>query len=497
MDMKTALNRLVIILLIAGSGSFLLAGCDAFSSDKNDEKGIVTLTGQVLNFESNNPVEAAFIRILPYDLLFEADAEGRYELDIDIDSTMDLQIMASKDGFSNASVTVLALAGRVIEVPTLRLVQQVGEEAESGKASNILLLTQSATSIGVRESGSEEVATIEFQLADSLGRPVILAQSAFVNFSFGVTPGGGEFLSPTEASTDNNGVVSVNLSSGTKAGVVQIIAETTVDGRAIRSIPVAVSIHGGLPDQEHFSIGPTRFNFPGLLQFGLINPVSVIVGDKYSNPVRLGTSVYFSSTHGVIEGSIQTDESGGGVVDLISANPLPDDGIALITARTADDAQTDVSGSTPVVFSGVPQITVSPGVALLNQTYSLTVVDQNGNPLAEGTSIIVIVDGRAVKGVGSTDVRLADTAFLGGVLYEHVLRGPGITEFTFRAVEDIPPSSTVVPTVEAITIKVAGPNGSLEIVLGPSGVPARTSDGTDLEVLPDGSLIARTPVSQL
>ena len=495
--MKTALYRLVISLFVAGTGSLLMAGCDAFSSDENDEKGIVTLTGQVLNSETNNPVESAFIRVLPFDLLFEADSEGRYDLAVEIDSTMDLKVMASKDGFSDASVTILALAGRVIVVPTLRLVQQVGEEPESGNASNILLLKQSAASIGVRESGSKEVATIEFQLADSVGRPVILDKSAFVRFSFGVQPGGGEFLAPTEASTDNNGVVIVNLSSGTKAGIVQIIAETTVDGRTIRSLPVAVTIHGGLPDQEHFTIGPTRYNFPGLLSFGLINPINIIVGDKYSNPVRIGTSVYFSSTHGVIEGSSVTDESGGGTVDLISANPLPSDGIALITARTADDAQAEVSGSTPVVFSGVPYITLSPAIALLNQTYTLTVVDQNGNPLAEGTSIIVIVEGRAVKGVGSIDILLGDTAFLGGVLYEHVLRGPGITEFTFRAIEDIPPLSTVVPAIEAITIKVAGPNGNLEIVLGPGGVPARSSDGVDLEVQPDGSLTARTSFNQL
>src|SRR5690606_34526798 len=108
--------------------------------------------------------------------------------------------------------------------------------------------------------GAEEVASITFQLADSLGRPVVQTNGAEVMFSFGERPNGGEFLEPTRARTDNNGRVPVNLSSGLKAGVVQIVAEANVDGRMVRSLPVSIAIHGGLPDQEHFSLGPARFN---------------------------------------------------------------------------------------------------------------------------------------------------------------------------------------------------------------------------------------------
>ncbi len=102
----------------------------------------------------------------------------------------------------------------------------------------------------------------------------------------------------------------MNLSAGTTAGVVQVVAEATLDGRTIRSLPVSVAIHGGLPDQPHFSVGPEKFNFPGLTRYGLIDEVSVIVGDKYANPVRPGTAVYFTSSHGVIEGSVLTNGTG-------------------------------------------------------------------------------------------------------------------------------------------------------------------------------------------
>ncbi|GIV59995.1 MAG: hypothetical protein KatS3mg043_1084 [Rhodothermaceae bacterium] len=474
--MKYFFLRLLPVVLLVG----FFAGCDAFN---NDSGGIVTLSGQVLDAETNNPVSGAFVTIKPQNLLVETDSLGRYAVEIEIDSTMSLQVVAAKNGFNQASVTVQVLPDRLVEVPTLRITRIVDEEPVSGLASNILLLAQSTTSIGVKESGSEEVAKITFQVADSLGRPVILDKQARVRFTLGVRPGGGEFIFPESAPTDNNGQVTVNLSSGTKAGVVQIVAETEVEGRTIRSLPVSVSIHGGLPDQGHFSIGPARFNFPGLNTFGLTNAISVIVGDKYSNPVKPGTAVYFSTTHGIIEGSTQTDAQGRGSVSLISANPLPADGVAVITATTADENQNQVIGQTPVVFSGIPVVTVHPDTAALNQTYSLTVTDQNGNPLAQGTVISVRVEGTKVKGVGHTGVTLDDTKFVGGMAYENVERGVGITEFTFRAVEDRTLDEDGTPTVEAITIRVSGPNGALEIVLTASGEAQTRTEGATVERL--------------
>lgn len=468
------------IALLTAILLLVFLGCDLEGDD--DTGGVVTLTGQVLDAQTNNPVANAFVRVLPFDLLFETDEEGRYNFDVEIDSTMEIRVSATKDGYGTQATDVLALAGREINVPTLRIARTTGEEQTSGQPSNILLLNQSAQSIGVKESGSEEVASVTFQLADSLGRPVILDNAADVRFSLGVQPGGGEFIHPTSARTDNNGQVTVNLSSGTRAGVVQIVAEADVPSGTIRSRPVSVAIHGGLPDQTHFSLGPDRFNFPGLRRYGLENDVSVIVGDKYGNPVRPGTAVYFTTDHGVIEGSVLTNDQGRGTVQLISANPLPADGIALITATTADENEVEVSSQTAVVMSGVPIVTVSPTTATLGQTYQLTVEDQNGNPLAGGTSISVRVEGTKVKAVGNTNLQLDDTAFIGGLTYDHVARGPGITQFTFRAVEDLEIDEDGTPTVETITILVSGPNGSIEIVLGEGAMKTRAVGDGDVRV---------------
>lgn len=473
----------------------ILVGCD--STGEEDTAGVVTLTGRVLNIETNNPVPNAFIRVLPFDLLYEADAEGLYSISVEIDSTMELQLTASSNGFTSDGATVLALAGRVIDVPTLRLRQVSESDPVSGSVSNLLLLSQSDQSIGVKESGSKEVTQIVFQAADSLGRPIVLDHSIPVRFSFGAQPGGGEFLSPSEGRTDNNGQVSVNLSSGTRAGVVQIIAETTVDGRIVRSKPVAVSIHGGLPDQAHFSLGPERFNFPGLLAYGIQNEISVIVGDKYGNPARPGTSVYFTTDHGVIEGSTTTSNTGQGSATLLSANPIPEDGIAVITATTADENNQNVTARIPVVFSGTPIVSVTPNHAQLGQTYRLLVRDRNGNPLVAGTTINVRAEGTKVKAVGNTNVLLGETAFAdlngdGDFLdYDDVLRGAGITEFTFRAVDDLRIDEEGEPTLETITISVSGENGSLEIVLTPQGDAFSPTRRAVVESLETGTTTVR------
>ena len=466
-------------------------GCDAFSPEE-DTGGVVNLTGTVLNQETNNPVDGAFVRILPHDLLFEVDVDGTFDISVDIDSTMDLQVVAGSDGFSSANVTVLALAGRTIQVPTLRLQQVVASEPESGRAHSILLLQQSATVIGVREGGSEEVASMTFQVVDSIGRPVVLDNSILVNFRFGVQPNGGESLAPASAATDNNGVAVVTMSSGTRAGVTQVVAETAVSGKTVRSQPVAISIHGGLPDQTHFSVGPAKFNFPGLNTYGVSNSIAIISGDQYANPVRTGTAVYFTSTHGVVVGSVQTDADGRGAVSLISANPLPADGIGVVTATTANKDNQVVQGQTPVIFSGVPVVTISPTSVAVGTTYNYTVTDQNGNPLVQGTSITAEVQGTAVMAVGNTSLQLPDSGFNGGMGYEHVIRGSGITSFVMRAVENIDPNASNPPTpvVEAVTISVAGPNGRLEIVLGGAGKQGMVSTSRDAIVthLPDGAV---------
>ncbi|MDX1741585.1 MAG: carboxypeptidase-like regulatory domain-containing protein, partial [Rhodothermales bacterium] len=167
----------VLVVLLTGLFS---AGCDLFGGD--DESGTVTLIGRVLD-QNNDPIAGATITVLPMDeLLGETGPEGDYTFDVNVDSTMDLVVVGRKTGFTQAQVNVAdAAAGNVVNVPIIRLTQVEEVSESSGYGANILLLSQDTQSIGVRESGSDEVATLRFQVTDSLGKPVTIDRKVTVN----------------------------------------------------------------------------------------------------------------------------------------------------------------------------------------------------------------------------------------------------------------------------------------------------------------------------
>ncbi|MEM6337497.1 MAG: hypothetical protein AAF752_13085, partial [Bacteroidota bacterium] len=407
------MKRLSSLGLMLGLLTLLVAGCDS-ADDGVPQEGSVRIFGQVVNAETQEPVSEALIRLEPIGRVFTADTEGRYDFSIDVDSTTTIEVIASKEGFDSDRTTITAVAEREIEVPAFRLTRIAVDGPVSGRATSILLSQQTATTIGIRESGSAETASLTFVMADSLGRPVTLENKAVMRFSLATTPGGGEYIFPESTETNNAGEAIVNLTSGLRAGVIQIVAEADVDGETIRSKPVSMTIHGGLPDQTHFTIAPSTFNFPGNIVYGLTAEISVIVGDEYSNPVRPGTAVYFNTSHGVIEGAVETGAAGGGSVRLISANPLPGSGeVAVVRASTSDKNENEVVGYTAVVMSGPTTIQVTPGFAALGQTYQVRLADPFGNPLTEGTTLSVTAEGTKVKAVGNSDVTLGETIIRG------------------------------------------------------------------------------------
>ena len=482
--MRYFISALLTICIIAGS-----AGCDVFKGD--DTSGPVTLTGLVINSVTSDPVAEAFVRVLPMDELGETDSDGRYRIEIDVDSTTTVSLTASKSGFTNATTTVLAVADRTIDVSAIRLEPDGTDPTDpgnedSGKASNLLLLNQSASSIGIRESGSQEVAELVFQAADSLGRPISLDNQIRVSFSFGVDPGGGAFISPESAMTNENGEVRTNISSGTVAGVVQIVASATVEGRTILSKPVAISIHGGLPHRDHFGVATDKLNVPRAWDiWGLTANITAFVGDQFGNPVRPGTSVSFTTSAGIIGGSATTSDDGRGSVQLLSGPPPPihpefGAGYVTVTGSTADLNQTEITDEALVLFSGTSRIEVAPGQGPIEigKAFDFYVYDQNQNPLGDGTNITVTASGTNVRSFGNTNSVLTDYLF-----GDHNFPGNtyGITRFSFgvQQGEDVDDLGNLIPAeIEAVTIKITSPNGNLErVVLQDGSVRKRDEAG--------------------
>lgn len=416
-----------------------------------------TLQGVVADRTTGNALSGAVVRVISASQASEpqtiTDNQGKYSLTVPMDKNKQLYIIAVKEGYYPDTASVYAAMGRSIDVPLFRLIIRNAADVSSGDPASIYLVSQSAQSIGVKESGSIETASLVWEVQDSTGTPVDAKHAANVSFRIGITPRGGEYISPENVMTNALGRVAMNISSGTKAGVMQLIAEIKLPGKTILSKPVSIAIHGGLPDQTHFSIAPEKLNIPGYNYNGVIDLITAYAGDKYANPVRPKTAVYFTTDGAYIEGSALTNDMGLGTVKLISAEPRPvhpvlGKGFATITASTADENYHMVTGQTIVLFSGLPFLSVTPSTVdiphLGSQTFYYTLKDQNDNPLSEGTAINVSVEGEKLKVTGDTNVRLPDT------------QSKSWTQFTFTVVSK---DSTDGLKPVNISISTTGPNG--------------------------------------
>ncbi len=429
--------------------------CD---SPTNNDENIAVLSGQVVNAETQEAISNAAVVVLEYPQSAGfTDASGFFNLEIELDAAAEVQLRAFKESFISDTINTLATPGRTVSNLSLDLMPTSSTPVASGSAASIILFAVEPPSICVRESGAPEVAEVSFQVQDSAGIPVDLDNSVQVNFLFGSSPGGGEFISPTSVMTAGNGLARTYLFSGDSSGVVQLIAQVNAGSEILRSRPVAVAIHGGLPDSVHFSLAVEKLNFPGYNIYGLTDKITAFVGDRYGNPVRPQTPVYFTTSGGLIEGSALTNELGQATASLISAAPKPfhpllGAGFATITGRTADENNRQIESYAIVLFSGIPQISVSPNSVNVpdqgSQTFFYTVSDQNNNPLASGTSINVSVQKGEVEAVGNTNLTLPDT------------QSPGWTSFSFSLVDANVDSNKV--NQVSVKISTSGPNGNLE-----------------------------------
>lgn len=454
--MRSIRNILISVALVG----LLFFACE--SPNDNDEPNTVTLQGKVVDTQSGNPISNAVVRVINIspEITELTNAQGDFSIEFELEDSRTVQVIASKESYKSDTTEVIAVPDRTVDLPLLRLTPTDQTPVMSGNAASIVLMDQSTDHIGVRESGSNETARLTFQVQDSTGTPLDLDHAVEVRFGIGSGPGGGEFIFPPSQVTDDRGQAVVHVTSGTRAGVVQVIAEATVDTGIIRSKPIAIAIHGGLPNASHFSIAVEKVNFPGYNIYGLTNQMTAFVGDKYSNPVRPGTVVWFSTDGGIIEGSALTNLQGQASVSLISAAPKPNHpqlgpGFATVTATTIDENQDQIFADAIVLFSGVPTISIQPTSFnipnLGSQAFVYIVSDQNNNPLAEGTSINVTVEGDDVEALGALDATLPDT------------QSPAWTTFSF-IVFDTDSSMTSRPV--SIEISTSGPNGGAFLSIG-------------------------------
>lgn len=407
-------------------------------------------------------------------------SDGTYNFNIDLNrlAAVSGSLQVRKNGYHTKTVQFNVPAGDVVSTDiyldrdtSTGIVRTVG----TGTAHSIALIGVSSSQISVFGVGGTESSILIWEVRDSLGFPIDIDHQDTVTFGLiGVPVTGGAYVSPSSAITNVSGRVATTVNSGTVSGAIQFVAtlRRNIDGVLVQSTPVLITVNAGLPDQIHFTVAPAQFNFAGYDWEGRENPITVQVGDRFSNPVKVGTAVYFSTTGGVIVASGFTDAGSHSTVTLYSGNPRPNDpvfgaGFARVHAYTLGQNGVSVEDSVLVLFSGVPIISnVSPNSFAVaargtSPPITFTVADENGNPLAPGTVITAALQYTPPSG---SSVNLVTTGDVQTTLPDTQVRGPGITQFTIRVADQTEGGvGSQIPA--SVIITVTGPNGSVHYTI--------------------------------
>jgi len=476
------MNRAMKMLMLGVGLAVVLYAC------KNDEQGATQGEGVISGTVTDRgtgavltgvTVQAQSVSAAPKGTI--TDGQGQYRFTFTTDSAKTITVSFVKSGYRDTSFVAQITPGTVTPGSIgMNAKSPISVGGGSGIAQTIAFLGANPRELTVYGVGGTETAVLGFEVRDSLGFPIDAAHAVNIGFSIANGPNGGEYISPISVRTNQVGQAYTTFNSGIRSGVVQVLASATVGSRTISLSPIRLVIDAGYPDQAHFTVGPERHNFPSLLfVFGLRDRISVLVGDKYSNPVAANTALYLRTAAGVIVASIFTNATGEGTADLISGNPQPilpnvttqyGEGYHYVVARTVGEAGVTVRDSTLILWSSLSQIkNISPSTFDIpnggNTTVSFNVSDYLNHPLAAGTGIGVTVSIPPPPCPDCPQNQVLSSFGAGGsgsvVLGDELFGGPGSTDFSFTLSDGTSNIIDSVGTAVTVNISVAGPNGNV------------------------------------
>lgn len=456
-----------------------------FACDGAKDKDAI-ITGQVSNLNTGDPIIGATVAInTPSELsdFTKTDSLGNYELNnLNVNDVIDVSITASATNFISKSRTLTLAPEDVQRNVDFELISENADDGGgnnggqvSGKpagAAAIILESISSESINIRQTGGNISSRFIFSVVDSAGRAIDTEGAVDVSFSILKGPGGGETVIPSKVRTNAVGQVVTSLFSGDSAGVVRvraIVERTDVDVTVI-SDPILVAINGGFPSPDRFFVGSVNSNLEG---YGIISdnnpaleyPIIASVGDKFGNPVKVGTAVDFRTIGAaVIEGSALTDEFGSASVKLRpdGSQPKTDPagiGFFTVRAKTVDENNNFVSRDLKLLFTtSAANITINPTTVDIasggSQSFVYSVTDLNGNPMSAGTKIAV-----------SVATGLEASGDVGFTLGDFIEIGAGKTEFGFTVSDTDDESADEVGTSITITVSSASTKSTTSLTI--------------------------------
>ncbi|MFC1541932.1 Ig-like domain-containing protein [Candidatus Latescibacterota bacterium] len=378
-------------------------------------------------------------------------------------------------------------------------------------------------SVGIQGSGRNETLIVTAHVKDNKNNPV--ADNNYVQFELIGQLDNDSSLSPTSALSNFisepvptvNGYAKVAYHAGFVSGTIRIEARI-VDENGTEILPsvssqtTEIQVFSGPPyldtsdpfdpfTESRITIagGPLNIYAGELNSENSKSTITALLGDKYNNPVPKGTSVYFTTTGGVVTTSSgytdSTNVNEGIATALLQAgNPFPtvssgdliidnpnaslggpavfdlsdilypaydfdgdlniNDGIAIVTAATRgqnqDGDQVIAWNYIPVVFSlAVHEFTVTTDLSTINlgETATLTIrlYDINGNPVVGGSTLEF-----------SSDVGSLSPA-------EIVTSSPGKTTYTVTLTNNKDPEFGTAGNA-IVSIKLTSPNGNVSTI---------------------------------
>lgn len=203
-----------------------------------------------------------------------------------------------------------------------------------------------------------EIATVRFQVVDQAGTPVPTPTNVTLRLSNNT---GGILIDqvpgPVIKQTDANGIVEVQVQSGTVPTPVWVIASIAAGTTTLTTNSVQLAVSTGQPIQNRFSLSSLIYNCEGWSYDGFCTDLLLIAGDAMGNPVPDGTGISFISDAGVVEANCQTGvatgrplpgdgEPGRCGVQLLSAGVRPPNGRFLVAAyAVGEEFYQDLNGN--------------------------------------------------------------------------------------------------------------------------------------------------------
>jgi hypothetical protein len=199
-------------------------------------------------------------------------------------------------------------------------------------ANSIVFISANPTNVGLKGTGQPSTSQVTFEVETAGGGPVA---GVTVNFTLSTTVGGIALVNAS-ATTGTNGQAVATVQAGTRAATVSVTATAQTPGGQISADSNTLSISTGIPDATTVTAGTPVLNVETLHHFGITEPVTVRLKDRFSNPVPDGTAVIFSTSGGGIDPQCVTattaTESGVCTVHWVSQNPVPPNGRVRIIA---------------------------------------------------------------------------------------------------------------------------------------------------------------------